>query len=355
MSQSTFKRKAHAAYFTRCMRALPSQAQEHDANRVTIAFFCLAGLELLGVLPQDGERDDWIEWLWSLQADSGGFSGSPSATAHLPSTYTALSALALLRAPLDKLNRAGLAAFLRACQAPDGSFAPTTEIEGEFQNDVRMSYCAAIARAVLRAPGRTSAGAGPGPSDSSGTATVAASVDEIPDVDVKAAIGFLDKCKTWEGGYSARPGLEAQGGTTYCATAALSLFGGLTVSDHAASIMDTTRWLTQRQIGGFQGRPGKLEDVCYSFWCGGALATLSLASLVNAPPNTSFLLDAQSPIGGFGKAPEDFPDPFHSYLALAALALTPARDELGLKELDPVWNLPPVARDWLLSGGNESA
>jgi geranylgeranyl transferase type-1 subunit beta len=83
--------------------------------------------------------------------------------------------------------------------------------------------------------------------------------------------------------------------------------------------------------------------------------TLSLASLVNAPPNTSFLLDAQSPIGGFGKAPEDFPDPFHSYLALAALALTPARDELGLKELDPVWNLPPVARDWLLSGGNESA
>lgn len=24
-------------------------------------------------------------------------------------------------------------------------------------------------------------------------------------------------------------------------------------------------------IGGFQGRPGKLADVCYSFWCGAAL------------------------------------------------------------------------------------
>lgn len=120
--------------------------------------------------------------------------------------------------------------------------------------------------------------------------------------------------------------------------------------------------------------------MCYSFWCGGALAvscwwpshllavvstnedsthadalrqTLSHAALVNAPANTSFLLNAQSPIGGFGKAPEDFPDPFHSYLALAALALTPARDELGLKEIDAVWNLPPAARDWLLRGGRE--
>lgn len=43
------------------------------------------------------------------------------------------------------------------------------------------------------------------------------------------------------------------------------------------------------------------------------------------------------------------PDPFHSYLALAALALTPAREQLGLKELDPVWNLAPARRDWLLA------
>jgi geranylgeranyl transferase type-1 subunit beta len=47
-----------------------------------------------------------------------------------------------------------------------------------------------------------------------------------------------------------------------------------------------TRYLVSRQLdgkssvgddeaagdgGGFQGRPGKLEDVCYSFWCGGAM------------------------------------------------------------------------------------
>lgn len=36
-------------------------------SSVTIAFFCLAGLELLGVLPSK-ERDDWIAWLWTLQS-----------------------------------------------------------------------------------------------------------------------------------------------------------------------------------------------------------------------------------------------------------------------------------------------
>lgn len=56
------------------------------------------------------------------------------------------------------------------------------------------------------------------------------------------------------------------GGTTYCAVSALTLLGG--VDDPG----ETIRWLVQRQIGGFQGRPGKLEDVCYSFWCCGALA-----------------------------------------------------------------------------------
>jgi geranylgeranyl transferase type-1 subunit beta len=40
---------------------------------------------------------------------------------HLPSTYTALMCLAILRAPLDRLDIKGLSHFLRSCQAADGS------------------------------------------------------------------------------------------------------------------------------------------------------------------------------------------------------------------------------------------
>ncbi|KAL1408754.1 geranylgeranyl transferase type-1 subunit beta [Vanrija albida] len=323
MTQATFKRNAHASYFTRCLRAMPSQAQEQDSNRVTLAFFCLSGLALIGKLdPSAEDRDAWIEWLWTLQAPGGGFRGSTgepaSAPGNLPSTYTALACLALLRAPLDRLDRKALRSFLAACQAEDGSFSPTPDTQGLFQNDMRMAYTASLAAKV--------AGGGPA-------------------FDEPAAIDFVMRCQTWEGGYSGRPGIESHGGTNYCALAALSLLGALDKADVAGS----SRWLVQRQIGGFQGRPGKLEDVCYSFWCGGALATIGLASLVNEEPNTEFLLDSQSPIGGFGKEPEEFPDPFHSYLALSALSLTGAREKLELAEIDPVYNMPPWARDWLLA------
>lgn len=75
---------------------------------------------------------------------------------------------------------------------------------------------------------------------------------------------------------------------------------------------------------------------------------LGQSNLINAALDRSFLLSAQSPMGGFGKEPEDYPDPFHSYLALAALALHDARDgTLGLKELDATWNITTDTATWL--------
>lgn len=71
--------------------------------------------------------------------------------------------------------------------------------------------------------------------------------------------------------------------------------------------------------------------------------------LVKREANRSFLLSSQFPIGGFGKEPEDYPDPYHSYLALAALALShsSSREEnLGLKELDPRWNVSVDMAEW---------
>ncbi|EKD02609.1 hypothetical protein A1Q2_03035 [Trichosporon asahii var. asahii CBS 8904] len=331
MSQSTFKRKAHKGFFTRCLQALPSSAEAHDANRITIAFFCLGGLYLLGELsPSDKDRQDWTEWIWSLQSPEGGFAGSPHAPkvqGHLPSTYTALCCLALLGSPMDRLDKPALRRFLKSCQAEDGSFAPTPDTEGMFQNDARMSYCAVVCGTVAdsgtEGEGRTGG------------------------FNKQKAAEYLRRCQTWEGGFASRPGVvEAQGGMTYCALSSLALLGELKGNTELEE--EATRWLSQRQIGGFQGRPGKLEDVCYSFWCGGALAALGHSDLVNEEPNTAFLLNSQSPLGGFGKAPEDYPDPFHSYLALTALAMTPAREQLGLAEIDPVWNLAPEMRDRLL-------
>ena len=48
-------------------------------------------------------------------------------------------------------------------------------------------------------------------------------------------------------------------------------------------------------------------------------------------------------MGGFGKDADDYPDPYHSYLALAALALSGD----GLKRLDPRWNVSEETSEWL--------
>ncbi|WVW81641.1 hypothetical protein I302_103636 [Kwoniella bestiolae CBS 10118] len=341
LKQSTFKRNGHINYFLRCLRALPTAAQGSDSNRITAAFFCISALDLLGALYEktsEEQRKGWIEWVWSLQAPTGGFRGSTFMTtlndktspAHIPSTYTALMTLAILRAPLDLLDIPGLTRFLRSCQAKDGSFSPVPGDEvypnEGFQSDVRISYC---------------------------TSVISDIIGDFSGMDVDKSTEFIERCKTWEGAYASRPGvIEAQGGTTYCSLAALSILHKHAQAPSPES-QDTLRWLISRQIGGFQGRPGKLEDVCYSFWCGGAMSILGHSTLINREADRSFLLSAQFPLGGFGKEPEDYPDPFHSYLALAALSLTHSGTEdgdnagLGLKELDVIWNVSRETADWL--------
>jgi geranylgeranyl transferase type-1 subunit beta len=40
-------------------------------GRITIAYFCLSGLDLLGALETkttEEQRKGWVEWIWSLQA-----------------------------------------------------------------------------------------------------------------------------------------------------------------------------------------------------------------------------------------------------------------------------------------------
>jgi geranylgeranyl transferase type-1 subunit beta len=74
--------------------------------------------------------------------------------------------LAILRAPLDRLDIKGLSHFLSACQANDGSYVfllyhdrdtdyrfspvpPEWMEDGGFQNDVRMTYCASVVMSVV--------------------------------------------------------------------------------------------------------------------------------------------------------------------------------------------------------------
>ena len=68
---------AHAKYFLRCLELLPAPYASLDTNRLTVAYFCVSGLDVLGSVARvDATRV--IEWIYSLQVlpSSGGAEGA---------------------------------------------------------------------------------------------------------------------------------------------------------------------------------------------------------------------------------------------------------------------------------------
>ncbi len=99
--------------------------------------------------------------------------------------------------------------------------------------------------------------------------------------DVGAAAAYIAASITHEGGVAQGPGMEAHGGSTYCAIAALQLMGRLDKTLGRGRRRERLiRWCVNRLsvgeegLAGFNGRPNKPVDTCYSFWVGASLTIL---------------------------------------------------------------------------------
>jgi geranylgeranyl transferase type-1 subunit beta len=98
------------------------------------------------------------------------------------------------------------------------------------------------------------------------------------------------------------------------------------------------RWCLQRQNEGFNGRPNKPDDSCYSWWIGATLKLLNKDYLINIEQNQIFLHATEAKVtGGFSKWPDSTPDPLHSYLSLASLSLMKHEN---LKTIHPALMVP---------------
>lgn len=120
-------------------------------------------------------------------------------------------------------------------------------------------------------------------------------------------VRFIKSCQSYENGFGQSPGTEAHGGPTFCAIASLHLMDQLEHlnEEEKGGII---KWCIRRQSSGFQGRPYKDPDTCYSFWVGGTLALLNSFKLINDQENAEFLDSTQEiMIGGFCKYPNTFP------------------------------------------------
>lgn len=102
-------------------------------------------------------------------------------------------------------------------------------------------------------------------------------------------------------------------------------------------------WLALRQCsnGGLNGRPEKLEDVCYSWWVLSSLAALNKISWIDKDSLIEFIINCQDcQGGGFADRPGDCSDIFHTLFALTGLSLL--NSQLVEVEIDPTYCLPKV-------------
>lgn len=159
----------HIQYWLRCLRTpLPTAYTANDSNRMTLAFFTLSSLDLLGVLftrTKLEERREYSDWIYHCQHPQGGFRGSPGTDlrearndrnavwdpANLAATFFAVSALCVLGDDLERLERDSCLAFIAGIQKQSGGFAelkigPEQFVGGD---DPRFAYMAASLRWML--------------------------------------------------------------------------------------------------------------------------------------------------------------------------------------------------------------
>ncbi|KAL9021659.1 MAG: hypothetical protein Q9185_001194 [Variospora sp. 1 TL-2023] len=373
---SILKKSAHIRYHLRCLKTfLPAAYTSNDSQRMTLAFFTLCALDLLGALDThttEAERSAHAEWIYQCQHPDGGFRGFTGTDlgdrrtkrnhhwdpANIAATYFALVSLAILGDDLARVEGSKCLTWLKRLQLRDGTFGEALSLGEEVQGgrDVRFCFCAAAIRWIL---GRE------------------AEAEAEGNIDVDKMMRFFEASQTYEGGFANGPFHEAQGNAWPASESIERLLGWLvsrqtsvlqeedcpTVSampepqsviavegTHASSTegevdQGTTREDTgiepsedELRIAGFAGRCNKAADTCYAFWAGGSLMMLSSLHLIDQDALSRYLLsETQHQIGGFGKLPGDPP-------GLAGLACMGHPD---LKRFDPSLCISMETRDRL--------
>jgi geranylgeranyl transferase type-2 subunit beta len=172
----------------------------------------------------------------------------------------------------------------------------------------------------------------------------------LDQVDVPLAMTFVDACANADGGYGTVPGAESQSGQIFVCLAAQAIGGML--DDEALTRRREwadrlAAWLSERQVavGGLNGRPEKVEDVCYAWWVVSSLVMLRRAHWIDRAALRQFVLHCQdAEHGGLSDLPGDPVDVFHTHFGIAGLSLlewSEKRDgieaeALGLAEVDAV-------------------
>lgn len=110
-------------------------------------------------------------------------------------------------------------------------------------------------------------------------------------IDVDKAVDHLRQCANLDGAFGTSPEAESHSGQVFTCVGALSIARRLDLVDFDR----LGAWLSERQLpnGGLNGRPEKLEDVCYSWWVVSSLAMIKRLHWIDGKKLSSFILQCQ--------------------------------------------------------------
>jgi len=273
--------------------------------KVSALYWGCSSLNLLNCLSSHN-KSETISFLLKCQNPNGGFGGSIGQDSHITSTHYALLTLAQFNS-LNLISAESIALYIKSLQNNDGSFKGDEYAE----TDSRFSYCAVAILKILNKLNENY-------------------------INIPKATEYVLSCQNFDGGFGSIPGAESHG--AYCFTC----IGFLSVTNQLNLVnkFQTGKWLAERQthLGGFNGRPEKLPDVCYSWWVLSSMSMIGTEGFFNKELLIKFILECQDEeLGGIGDRPGNYHDVFHTFFGLCGLSLMKYE---GLKMIDPTWAIP---------------
>lgn len=167
--------------------------------------------------------------------------------------------------------------------------------------------------------------------------------DPLTRLDRSRTVDAVLACHNFDGGFGRIAGSESHASQSFVCIGALRILGAVERLNQQDLRKRHERWLSERQLpnGGLNGRPQKLEDVCYSWWVLSALAMLGRLHWIDGNALAAFILSAQDPDnGGIADRPDNVADVFHTNFGAAGLSILGAPHDKGLDHIDPVYCLP---------------
>ena len=275
--------------------------------KVSALFWGVGALNLINSIDKH-DTEKTVKFLSECYNPDGGYGGSAKQDSHITSThYALLTLIQLNRLDSALIHKEQISKYIKSLQNKDGSFKGDTYAE----TDSRFSYNAVSILKIL----------GYNPEDI---------------IDLPKATEYVLSCQNFDGGFGSIPGAESHGAYCFCCIGFLSVTGQLNLLDK----VQTGKWLAERQthLGGFNGRPEKLPDVCYSWWVLSSMFMIGTESFFDRDLLIKFILECQDDeLGGIGDRPGNCHDVFHTFFGFCGLSL------LGygnLKMIDPTYAIP---------------